>query len=80
MKWEKVEEMINREGKTITYKCGDPDVWVESRRRHIPHANGVGTWDHTTYAVLYKGKMVADLQRMSLAKSYAEQISERGGL
>ncbi len=42
MKWNKTEKKVNAEGTTITYECDDlPGIKIESRKRHIPHANGV---------------------------------------
>lgn len=56
IKLEKVGKSVNSEGTTITYKGTRDDglvVYIQSRKRHIPHANGIGTWDHTTYFVIY---------------------------
>ena len=52
----KVEKTENREGTIITYKGTRDDglvVYIQSRKEHIPHANGVGTWDHKSYFVIY---------------------------
>lgn len=37
---------------TITYEANGCPLIVQSRRRPIPHANGKGTWLHTSYWVL----------------------------
>lgn len=53
---QKVEKTINHEGTTITYKGTRDDglvVYIQSRKRHIPHANRGGTWDHTEYVLIY---------------------------
>jgi len=73
--WEKIGTTINREGTTITYgtKEHGRTILVQSRKRHIPHANGSGTWDHTTYFVIFKGKEVKELWRLGEAKKWAEE-------
>lgn len=75
MKWEKVEKNVNMEGTTITYEAVDTrrQLFVQSRKRHIPHANGIGTWDHTTYHVIINGKEIKTLQSLRDAKEYAEK-------
>ena len=45
---------------------------IESRKRHIPHANGMGMWDHTTYWVLKDGKELVEKHSLADAKEYAE--------
>lgn len=77
MIWEKVEKTVNAEGTTITYQAKDAGIWlplyVQSRKRHIPHANGVGTWDHTEYVVLKDNEELATRQTLTAAKGYAEE-------
>ena len=76
MKWNKISKTTNSEGTTITYKCDAlPGITIESRKRHIPHANGVGTWDHTSYFVIKDGK---ETEKWSLkdAQEYAERMAE----
>lgn len=74
IKWEKVEKNVNREGTTITYEAKGFGLYIQSRKRHIPHANGVGTWDHTTYWLLAP---VIGFEKqfwsMKDAKEFAEQ-------
>ena len=81
MTWEKVERTVNHEGTTITYRFGKTGVYVQSRKRHIPHANGIGTWDHTSYFVLVNGLEVANKMTLAAAKAHAEGLIEgkRGG-
>ena len=81
MVWERIGTNINSEGTTITYavKGQGKRVLVQSRRRHIPHANGNGymgktTWDHTSYFVLKDGEEVKETWRLSEAKAYAEEL------
>lgn len=58
MKWEKIEKTVNSEGTTITYAAEGTgrQLLIQSRKRHIPHANGVGTWDCTTYHIIIRGQ------------------------
>ena len=45
---------------------------MQSRKRHIPHANGGGTWDHTSYWVLCDGVELKEKMRLMDAKEWAE--------
>lgn len=75
IKWVKVEKTVNREGTTITYQA-ENDRWliIQSRKRHIPHANGSGTWDHTTYWVMENGNELKECYSLADAKEYAEKM------
>ena len=74
MKWEKVGKTVNTEGTTICYKAVGTGITIESRKRHIPHASGSGTWDHTTYWVLENGVEVKERYSLADAKEYAEGL------
>ena len=76
MIWEKIDRTVNREGTTITYRLKGTEILVQSRKRHIPHANGGGTWDHTSYFVLDHGEEIAEKWRLEDAKKYAEAARE----
>ena len=76
MIWEKIDRTVNREGTTITYRLKGTEILVQSRKRHIPHANGSGTWDHTSYFVLDHGEEIAEKWRLEDAKKYAEAARE----
>lgn len=74
MKWIKTGRRVDAEGTTITYKAAGTDIEIESRKRHIPHANGRGgTWDHTTYVALKDGKDFKECYSLSQAKQYVEE-------
>ena len=73
MIWEKVGRNINAEGTTTTYHLRGTQMCVQSRKRHIPHANGSGTWDHTSFFVIDNGVEVAEKWRLQDAKEYAER-------
>jgi len=73
MKWRQMGKEINAEGTTVTYWADERPITIESRRRHIPHANGKpGTWDHTSYFVLWKGHEVKEFRTLRDAKAFAE--------
>ena len=71
--WEKLGTEVNEEGTTITYVTPDSDMWIQSRKRHIPHANRSGTWDHTFYFVMRLGVDVEYFATLKDAKAYVEQ-------
>lgn len=75
MKWVKVGKTASSEGTTVTYRSEGTDITIESRKRHIPHANGSGTWDHTTYFILRSGKELKECYTLKDAKEYAERIA-----
>ena len=76
MNWIKEGRIVNSEGTTIIYHASGTDISIESRKRHIPHANGEGTWDHTSYFVIQNGQKLAEKMSLRDAKEYAEQITE----
>ena len=77
MNWKKVGRTTSNEGTTITYWAESAPITIESRKRHIPHANGVpGTWDYTSYFVLWKGHEVKELHTLKDAKKFAEKYME----
>lgn len=77
IEWKKTGKIVSDEGTTITYSSGTAYT-IESRKRHIPHANGVGTWDHTTYHILRDGVEVGKQYSLSDAKYLAENMIEEG--
>lgn len=78
MKWVNMGKTINEDGTTITYEAADYPITIESRKRHIPHANRSGTWDHTSYFVLYLGEEVVEKYSLKDAKEYAEKMLQEG--
>lgn len=76
MKWKRLERKVRPEGTDVIYGLEDSDITVESRKRHIPHANGSGTWDHTSYFVVRGGKDVVERWSLKDAKAYAEMLYE----
>lgn len=79
MKWVKIDRTVHSEGTTITYAAEGLNriLLIQSRRRHIPHANGVGTWDHTTYHVIAAGvEAPRYYSTLKDAKEFAEILAE----
>lgn len=74
MFWKRTGRAVSAEGTTITYGTKDTDITIESRRRHIPHANGSGTWDHTSYFVLRGGVELKEKMSLRDAQAYVEQL------
>ena len=81
MKWTKVGKTANEEGTTITYVLDlSPAIKIESRKRHVPHANRSGTWDYTSYFVLRGEEEVIEKHSLQDAKEYAEKYAIKRGL
>lgn len=78
MKWVKTGRTVSPKGTTITY-TGDNGLMIESRKRHIPHANRSGTWDHTSYWLLSNGKEVKEFYSLKAAKDAAERFEGKHG-
>lgn len=76
MTWERTGKTVSAEGTTVEYRPARAkrNIAVESRKRHIPHANGVGTWDHTSYFVVLDGEDVKEKWSLKDAKAYAEGL------
>lgn len=69
-KWVRTKKRVNSEGTTITYENPESIYTIESRKRHIPHANRSGTWDHTSYFVLRDGEEIIEKFSLRDAKEY----------
>lgn len=75
MVWSIIARWVDKDGSTTKYKLHGTGITIESRRRHIPHANGIGTWDHTSYWVLCDGVELKEKQRLMDAKEWAEKLA-----
>ena len=73
--WIKTGRTVTAEGTTITYEGAG--LVIESRKRHIPHTNRSGTWDHTTYFVMKDGVDLKELYSLKDAKEYTEKLIRR---
>ena len=79
--WAKTGRTVGPEGTTITYTdLRETGLTIESRKRHIPHANGSGTWDHTFYWVLRDGEELAEHWTLAGAKVWADRYAIERGL
>ena len=72
--WTKYGKCVGPEGTTVFYKGQGTALTIESRKRHIPHANGSGTWDYTSYWVLRDGVELKERYSLTAAKEYAEEV------
>lgn len=72
-KWEKIKKTVNKKGTTIFYSRVGCPYSIESRKRHIPHANGIGAWEHTSYFVVRDGKDVTEKRTLKDAKDFVEE-------
>lgn len=72
MKWSRIGKTVNAEGTTNIYRLEGTPYTIESRKRHIPHANRSGTWDHTSYFVMKDGTELVEKYTLGDARRYAE--------
>ena len=75
MKWVKLGRIVSQTGTVNIYDLQGTGITVESRKRHIPHANRSGTWDHTTFWVLEDGVEIIERYTLKDAKEYAERMA-----
>ena len=75
MEWKKTAKVITENGVFIRYAADGCDVEVESRKREIRHANGIGSWTYTSYFVInpYTGQE-KEFRRRSDAMEAAETL------
>lgn len=76
MKWEKTGRSVLGNGETTNYYESDNGQYlIESRKRAIPHANGIGSWMHTSYWLINADNLCDQKEFFSLkdAKDAAEK-------
>lgn len=78
IRWVKTGREVNAEGSTTCYDGVGTPYSIESRKRHIPHANRSGTWDHTSYFVMRDGEEIKERYTLKEAKAYAEELWNGG--
>lgn len=77
VRWLRTGKVVDDEGTTVIYSNeAYPDYTIESRKRHIPHSNWVGTWDHTTYHVLLAGAEVKQMYSVRSCMEWVERMEE----
>lgn len=81
IKWANMGKEVTRDCVTVFYEAKDAPLSIESRKRHIPHANGrSGTWDHTDFYLFKDGLPVCkengcrEFATLKAAKEYAEKL------
>ena len=72
--WKRTGRLVSLNGSSVFYRAAGTNYEIISRKRHIPHANGVGTWDHTTYWVVLNGKDIKERYSLADAKEYVEKL------
>ncbi len=78
IRWVKTGREVSSEGSTTYYEGVGTPYGIESRKRHIPHANRSGTWDHTSYFVMKDGEEIKERYTLKEAKTYAEELWNGG--
>ena len=76
MTWTKIAKNTSADGVTvITYRLNEtPQIVVQSRKRPLKHANGIGSWMYTSYFVVVGGKEIAEKHTLADAKKLAEKL------
>lgn len=72
MKWSKNGTVIKSNGEKIIFYNSDTGLKIESRRRPIPHANGVGSWLYTSYFLIQPDGTEKEYHSLKDAKEAAE--------
>ena len=78
MNWIRTGRTVSLKGTDTIYTAPGTSYTIESRKRHIPHANREGTWDHTTYWVLKDGQEIVEKYSLRDAKEFAEADHDAG--
>lgn len=73
MRWERTGREVKATGESmIMYESVPAGFRIESRKRKIPHANGIGSWAHTTYVLIWPDGTETEHWTLSKAKEAAE--------
>lgn len=71
--WIKAGRTVSAEGTTVLYRYIGTPYSIESRKRHIPHANGnSGTWDFTSFVVTKGDEEITTKYSLRDAKAFVE--------
>lgn len=77
MEWIKAGTTSHHDGsRTIRYVSPGTHVMIESRRRPVKHANGIGSWDYTSYFVILPNGTEKEFHQLRAAKAAAEMLKE----
>ena len=75
MRWIKTGKVVKVTGEsTIMYESVPAGFRIESRKRNIPHANGIGSWAHTTYVLIWPDETETEHWTLRDAKAVAETL------
>jgi len=75
MNWIKTSRTVHADGSAETrYEAAGTCYAVESRKRPIPHANGVGSWMYTSFFLIFPDGHEKKYNRLSDAKEAAESF------
>lgn len=78
MNWIKAGTTNHPDGsKEIRYVSNETKIYVESRTCPVPHANGIGSWMHTSYFVITPDGKEKKFWKLQLAKDAAEKLAGR---
>ena len=73
MNWKKWGRIVRADGSvTVIYHSDTDGLKIESRRRPIPHANGVGYWMYTSYYLIQPDGSEKEYHSLKDAKEAAE--------
>jgi len=79
MNWIKTSRTVHADGSAETrYEAAGTCYAVESRKRPIKHANGVGSWMHTEYFLIRPDSTEKMFNRLMDAKAAAEKEVNHG--
>ena len=75
MVWKKISQVVGSEGRILAYGVkGYDNIRIESRKRRIPHSNGVGGWFYTSYFVVTEDGREIEKYTLKDAKTVAEKM------
>ena len=76
MKWIQKSIAVHGDGsQEIRYEAPSTGFSIESRKRPVPHANGVGSWMFTSYHLICPDGTEKMFHRLSDAKAAAEKLA-----
>lgn len=77
--WWRAGRKTGPEGTRVINEAQEDPQWAIASWRHpIPHANGVGSWEHTTYLVYY-GSALVHREETTLINAKRWVEAHRGG-
>ena len=75
MNWIKTGRSVHADGSAETrYEAAGTGFEIESRKRPIPHANGIGSWMYTSYHLILPDGHEKKFSRLIDAKEAVESL------